>query len=331
MKTWMKLGIAAALAASALIYGGCGGDKGASSSASSSGKPIVAVVQLVEHGSLDLANKGFMDGMKERGYTEDKVHFDQQNAQGDQANLKSIASRFASEKPKLVCAITTPAAQTMANEIRDIPIVGTCITDYVTAKLVKSNDAPGGNVTGVSNLTPIEPQMQLALSLMPNAKKVGLIYTASEVNSEVQANMLRGYCKEHGLTVEERTIHSVNDIQQVAESLMGKVDIIYVPTDNTVASAMANLVKITDPHKIPVFAGAEIMAKDGALASLSVDYYKLGIQTGHMAADILDGKSKPETRAIEHQKEFPIVINKKTAESLGIQIPEEIAKKAQMV
>ncbi|WP_296954201.1 ABC transporter substrate-binding protein [uncultured Dialister sp.] len=331
MKKWMKLGMAAVLAASALIYGGCGSDKGAGSSAASSGKPIVAVVQLVEHGSLDLANKGFMEGMKERGYTEDKVHFDQQNAQGDQANLKSIASRFASEKPKLVCAITTPAAQTMANEIRDIPIVGTCITDYVTAKLVKTNDAPGGNVTGVSNLTPIEPQMKLALSLAPNTKKVGLIYTASEVNSEVQANMLRDYCKTHDLTVEERTIHNVNDIQQVAESLIGKVDIIYVPTDNTVASAMANLVKITDPHKIPVFAGAEIMAKDGALASLSVDYYKLGIQTGHMAADILDGKSKPETRAIEHQKEFPIVINKKTAETLGITIPEEIAKKAQMV
>lgn len=269
--------------------------------------------------------------MKERGYGEDKVQFDQQNAQGDQSNLKTIASRFKSEKPKLICAIATPAAQAVANEIKDIPIVGTAITDYTTAKLVKNDEQPGGNVTGVSDLASIDAQMDLGRQLVPNTKTVGLIYSSSEVNSEVQANMMKDYCKKNNLTVEERTVNSVNDIQQVAESLVGKVDFIYVPTDNTLASSIPTLMKITDANKIPVIVGADIMAKDGALAALSVDYYKLGVQTGHMAADILDGKIKPETAAIQHQKEYTIVINKKDADILGIKIPDKIAKKAQLV
>ena len=219
----------------------------------------------------------------------------------------------------------------MANEIKDIPIVGTAITDYTTAKLVKNDEKPGGNVTGVSDLASIDAQMDLGRALVPNAKTVGLIYSSSEVNSEVQANMMKDYCKKNNLAVEERTVNSVNDIQQVAESLAGKVDFIYVPTDNTLASSIPTLMKVTDANKIPVIVGADIMAKDGALAALSVDYYKLGVQTGHMAADILDGKIKPETAAIQHQKEYTIVINKKDADILGIKIPDEIAKKAQMV
>ena len=140
MKTWMKMSMAAALAAAALVYGGCGGSQPKGGAGSASGKPIIGVVQIVQHGSLDQANKGFVDGLKERGYGEDKVTFDQQNAQGDQSNLKTIASRFKSEKPKLICAIATPAAQAVANEIKDIPIVGTAITDYTTAKLVKNDE-----------------------------------------------------------------------------------------------------------------------------------------------------------------------------------------------
>lgn len=332
MRQWMKIGMAAALAAAALLYGGCGGGgQGGKQQLPPSDKPIIGIVQIVQHGSLDQANKGFVDGLKQRGYDESKVTFDQQNAQGDQSNLKTIASRFASEKPKLICAIATPAAQAVANEIKDIPIVGTAITDYTTAKLVKNDEKPGGNVTGVSDLASIDAQMDLGRALVPGAKNIGLIYCSSEVNSEVQANMMKDYCKRNNLAVEERTVNSVNDIQQVAESLAGKVDFIYVPTDNTLASAIPTLMKITDAHKIPVIVGADIMAKDGALAALSVDYYKLGIQTGQMAADILDGKIKPETAPIQHQKEYTIMINKKDAEILGIRIPEEIAKKAQMV
>ncbi|MEE3452724.1 ABC transporter substrate-binding protein [Dialister sp.] len=332
MGKWMKLGMAAALASAALLYGGCGGGgQGGKQQLPPTDKPIIAVVQIVQHGSLDQANQGFVEGLKKRGYDENKVYFDQQNAQGDQSNLKTIVSRFKAEKPKLICAIATPAAQAAANEIKDIPIVGTAITDYTTAKLVKNDEHPGGNVTGVSDLASIDAQMDLGRALVPNAKKIGLIYCSSEVNSEVQANMMKEYCKKNKLSVEERTVNNVNDIQQVAESLVGKVDFIYVPTDNTLASAIPTLMKITDANKIPVIVGADIMAKDGALAALSVDYYKLGLQTGQMAADILDGKIKPETAPIQHQKEYTIVINKKDAEILGIQIPDEIAKKAQMV
>lgn len=300
MGKWMKLGMAAALASAALLYGGCGGGgQGGKQQLPPTDKPIIAVVQIVQHGSLDQANQGFVEGLKKRGYDENKVYFDQQNAQGDQSNLKTIVSRFKAEKPKLICAIATPAAQAAANEIKDIPIVGTAITDYTTAKLVKNDEHPGGNVTGVSDLASIDAQMDLGRALVPNAKKIGLIYCSSEVNSEVQANMMKEYCKKNKLSVEERTVNNVNDIQQVAESLVGKVDFIYVPTDNTLASAIPTLMKITDANKIPVIVGADIMAKDGALAALSVDYYKLGLQTGQMAADILDGKIKPETAPIQ--------------------------------
>ena len=330
MKNWMKCGIAAALAAVALISGGCGG-QGSGQSGDASGKIKIGVVQIVQHGSLDEANKGFVDALKERGYGPDKVVIDQENAQGDQSNLKTIVSRFKAEKPKLICAIATPAAQAAANEIKDIPIVGTAITDYTSAKLVQNDERPCGNVTGVSDFASMDAQMELAAKLIPQAKHVGLIYCSSEVNSEVQANQMKDYCKKHGLTVEERTVNNVNDIQQVAESLVGKVDYIYVPTDNTLASSIPTLMKITDANKIPVIVGADIMAKDGALAALSVDYYRLGKQTGELAADILDGKVKPETSPIQHQKDYTIVINKQDADILGIQIPEEIAKKANMV
>lgn len=330
MKNWMKCGIAAVLAAAALISGGCGGQS-SGQSGDASGKIKIGVVQIVQHGSLDEANKGFVDALKERGYGLDKVEIDQENAQGDQSNLKTIVSRFKAEKPKLICAIATPAAQAAANEIKDIPIVGTAITDYTSAKLVQNDERPGGNVTGVSDFASMDAQMELAAKLIPQAKNVGLIYCSSEVNSEVQANQMKDYCKKHGLSVEERTVNNVNDIQQVAESLVGKVDYIYVPTDNTLASSIPTLMKITDANKIPVIVGADIMAKDGALAALSVDYYRLGKQTGELAADILDGKVKPETSPIQHQKDYTIVINKQDAEILGIQIPEEIAKKANMV
>lgn len=330
MKNWMKCGIAAVLAAAALISGGCGGQS-SGQSGDASGKIKIGVVQIVQHGSLDEANKGFVDALKERGYGPDKVEIDQENAQGDQSNLKTIVSRFKAEKPKLICAIATPAAQAAANEIKDIPIVGTAITDYTSTKLVQNDERPGGNVTGVSDFASMDAQMELAAKLIPQAKNVGLIYCSSEVNSEVQANQMKDYCKKHGLSVEERTVNNVNDIQQVAESLVGKVDYIYVPTDNTLASSIPTLMKITDANKIPVIVGADIMAKDGALAALSVDYYRLGKQTGELAADILDGKVKPETSPIQHQKDYTIVINKQDAEILGIQIPEEIAKKANMV
>lgn len=327
MKKWMKL-TAAALAATALLYGCGGSDNGGKKTAD--GKKQIAVVQIMQHGSLDAANKGFLDGLKERGYGAEKISVDQQNAQGDQSNLKTIASRFKSNRPDLICAISTPAAQAVANEIHDLPIIGCAITDFETAKLVKSNNKPETNVTGVNDRGPVEKQVDMGLKFLPAAKRLGLIYSSSEVNSQIQADQAKAHAASLGLTVVERTISSVNDIQQAAESMVGQVDFIYVPTDNVIASSIPTLVKVTDPAKIPVFVGADSMAKDGALGSLSVDFYKSGVQAGHMAADVLDGKIRTQDTAVEDPEVLEVIINKKSAETLGLTIPDEY-KNAKMV
>ncbi len=328
MKTWMKCA-AAALAAAALIgMTGCGGS--GEKAAPAGGKTKIAVVQLMQHGSLDAANKGFIDALAENGYGPDKIEVDQQNAQGDQSNLKSITARFKSADPALICAIGTPAAQSVANEITKTPIVGIAITDYVQAKLVKSDDAPGTNVTGASDKNPVSAPIDLAMKLLPDAKTAGLLYCSSEMNSEVQANEMKAYAESRGLAVETRTISSVNDIQQAAESLVGSVDFLYIPTDNVIASSVPTLTKVTDAAKIPVFAAYEQAAKEGALAAVSVDYYRLGKQAGAMAAKILKGEAKPETMPIETQKDLIVVINQKSAEALGITIPEDVARTAQL-
>lgn len=319
---------AAAVAATALLYG-CGGNSGGEKKTTDRKKQI-AVVQVMQHGSLDAANQGFLDGLKERGYGTDKISVDQQNAQGDQSNLKTIASRFKSNRPDLICAISTPAAQAVANEIHDLPIIGCAITDFETAKLVKSNSRPETNVTGVNDRGPVEKQVDMGLKFLPAAKRLGLIYSSSEVNSQIQADQAKAHAASIGLAVVERTVSSVNDIQQAAESMVGQVDFIYVPTDNVIASSIPTLVKVTDPAKIPVFVGADSMAKDGALGSLSVDFYKSGVQAGHMAADVLDGKIKTQDAAVEDPEVLEVIINKKSAETLGLAIPEEY-KNAKMV
>lgn len=322
----MKL--TAAAVAAALLYG-CGGSGGGEKK-TADGKKQIAVVQVMQHGSLDAANQGFLDGLKERGYEADKISVDQQNAQGDQSNLKTIASRFKSNRPDLICAISTPAAQAVANEIHDLPIIGCAITDFETAKLVKSNSRPETNVTGVNDRGPVEKQVDMGLKFLPAAKRLGLIYSSSEVNSQIQADQAKAHAASLGLTVVERTVSSVNDIQQAAESMVGQVDFIYVPTDNVIASSIPTLVKVTDPAKIPVFVGADSMAKDGALGSLSVDFYKSGVQAGHMAADVLDGKIKTQDTAVEDPEVLEVIINKKSAETLGLSIPEDY-KNAKMV
>lgn len=321
MEAWKKYTAAAVMAAAALMACGCGsaGEK----KAETGGKKQVAVIQIMQHGSLDAANKGVIDRLAERGYTADKIAVDQQNAQGDQSNLKNIASRFKHARPDVIIAISTPAAQSVANEIRDIPIVGVAITDFETAKLVKSNEKPGTNVTGANDRGPVEEQVEMGMKFVPGAKRMGLMYCASEVNSEIQAEQARKKAAELGLEVVEATVANVNDIQQAAESIAGDVDYIYVPTDNVIASSIPTLVKVTNEAKVPVFVGADSMARDGALGSISVDFYKTGLQAGDMAADILDGKGKPETMPVQDPKDLTVIINKTNAEILGITIPEE--------
>ena len=324
----LSLGAATLLAAG--VFAGCGGSP---ESARSGGKTYkVGIVQLVEHNALDAANKGFVDGLKERGLAEGKnVTLDKQNAQADQSNLQNIAQRFVSGKMDLICAIATPAAQTVANATKDIPIVGTAITVFVGAKLAASNEKPGGNVTGTSDMNPIKEQIDLLMKIKPEAKTIGVIYCSSEVNAEVQVKAMQEYAESKGLTVKVATISTVNDIQQAAQSLVGSVDAFYEPTDNVIASAMPTLVAITDAAKLPIICGEPNMVKAGGLATYGIDYYKLGVQTGHMAADILEGKSKPADMSIELAKDLKITINKADAARLGITIPEDVLKDADLV
>lgn len=316
----------------ALGLAGCGGGEKKAEAPKAPAKVNVGIVQLVEHAALDAANKGFVDGMKAKGYEEGKnVTYDRQNAQADQSNLQNISQRFVNNKVNLIYAIATPAAQTVANATSEIPIVGSAITDYKTAKLVKDNAKPGTNVTGTTDMNPVAAQLDLLLKIVPNAKTVGTIYTSSEVNSQLQIDILKEAAKKKNIVIKEATVSNVNDIQQAARSLIGKVDALYVPTDNIVASAMPTLTIVTEEAKLPIMCGEENMAKAGGLATLGVDYYKLGIVSGEMAADILQGKSKPQDMAIRGQKDFKALINMKVANKIGIKIPEDVLKGAEIV
>lgn len=319
---WKK-GIALALTAvsMAAVMAGCG-------NTASDNQKKIGIIQLVEHPSLDAANKGFIDGLASKGYKDgENIKIDYQNAQADQSNLNSIAQRFVSDKKDLMLAIATPAAQTLANATHDIPILGTAITDYETAKLVQSNSHPGGNVSGTSDMTPVEREVDLIIALVPNVKRIGALYTSSEINSQLQVEKMKAYAATKGITVVEATVSNVNDIQQAASNLVNQdVQAIYTPTDNVLASAMANLAQITDVAKIPVFAADEGMTMTGGVATYSVDYYKLGYQTGLMAAKVLSGEAKVADMAIEMQNDIKLTVNEERAKKLGITIPDALRK-----
>ena len=321
---WKRSMMMLALGLGALVgIAGCGNN-------ANNGMKQVGVIQLVEHPALDAANKGFVQALADQGFKEgETVQIDQQNAQADQSNLNSIAQRFTSDRKDLVLAIATPAAQTMANASHDIPIVGTAITDYVQAKLVKSDDKPGTNVTGTSDASPVDQQVDLILAIKPQTKKIGIVYSSSEVNSQIQAEKMKAYAATKGVEVVEVTVSNVNDIQQAAQNLVAQnVDAVYTPTDNVVASAIGNLVAITDAAKIPVFPAEEGQMKGGGVASYTVDYEKLGYQAGLMAAKILKGEAKPEDMPIETATELKLGINPEKAAQLGLTIPQDLLAKA---
>lgn len=311
------------------LMSGCGSEK---KEAAKDAKVTVGIVQLVEHQALDAANKGFVDGMAAKGYKEgENVTYDRQNAQADQSNLQNIAHRFVNNKVNLICAIATPAAQTVANVTGDIPIVATAVTDYVEAKLIKDAAKPGTNVTGTTDMNPVAEQLDLLLKIVPNAKSIGTVYCSSEVNSQLQVALLKKAAAAKGIEVKEATVSSVNDIQQAARSLVGGVQAIYVPTDNVLASSMPTLVSVTQEAKLPVICGEGGMVRAGGTATLGVDYYKLGVQTGEMAADILSGKAKPAEMPIQAQKDFTVLVNETAAKNIGLTLPDDVLKGAEVV
>ena len=326
------IAVAVALTGSAIVGGlsGCGKEE----AAQQGGKTLIpiGIVQLVEHEALDAANRGIVDALAERGYKEGvNVTIDRQNAQADQSNLQNIAARFVSNDSKILFAIATPAAQTLAAATKTIPIVATAVTNFEVAKLVASNEKPDGNVTGVSDINPVAEQFALLMKFAPDAKAIGTIYNSSEINSTYQIELLKKAASAAGVEVVEASVSSVNDIQQAVASLKGKVGGLYLPTDNIIASAVPVLMKSVFEAGIPTVAGEGGMVRAGILASIAVDYYTLGKMTGAMGADILDGKKKPADMPIQSQKAEKVLVNLKTAETMGIQIPEDILKTAETV
>ena len=331
----MKKWIAGIALGSMMLLAGCGGGNSSRSAGDSSAAAEadadalqIGIIQTTAHTALDRAREGFEDGLEEAGYTIGKdVVIDYQNAQGDQSNLNTITSQFASDKKDLVCAIATQAAVQMKSASSDIPIVGTAITDYESVGLVDSNDTPGGNVTGTSDMNPIEDQVALMQKMMPDLKSVGVMYCSAEENSRIQVELFKEQCEAAGISVKEMTVSNVNEIQQAATSLIGEdIQAIYVPTDNTLASAMPTLTGVTNESKIPVFTGEVGMLSGGGLATVSVDYYELGKQTGAMAAKILKGEAQPADMPIEMAQTTTTEINQEEVDLLGITVPDDLTE-----
>lgn len=292
----------------------------------------IGVLQLVEHASLDDTYRGFVDALKDAGYEDGKnIKIDYQNAQADQANLVTMSERFVKNKVDMILAIATPAAQAVAAATTDIPIMITAVTDPVMARLAESMEKPGTNVSGTTDAGPIDKQLALLKELFPEVKTLGILYNSSEVNSEVQAKQAEEIAIELGWEVRFGTITSVNDIEQVANSMAGKVDAFYAPTDNTIASAMPNLAKVAEEKKIPIICGAPEMISAGGLATIGLDYYKLGRQTGEMAVRVLKGEAVPAEMPIESLTDTDLIVNLDFAKAIGYAFPQEILDKATKV
>ena len=230
---------------------GCGGNSGSGSAAAGSDYTI-GVLQLTEHSALDAANDGFVKAIKKSGL---KVKIDQKNAQNDQSTCKSIADKFVGDGVNLIYAIATPAAQAAAGATADIPIVGCAITDYAASGLVQDNDKPGTNVTGASDLTPVAEQLEMMQKVLPDVKKVGLLYCTAESNSDVQIKAAKKELDKLGLEYTDFTVSSSNEIQSVVESAVGKVDALYSPTDNTIAAGASQVGQICKENKLPFVTG----------------------------------------------------------------------------
>ena len=289
---------------------GCGGNSGSGSAAAGSDY-TVGVLQLTEHSALDAANDGFVKAIKKSGL---KVKIDQKNAQNDQSTCKSIADKFVGDGVDLIYAIATPAAQAAAGATADIPIVGCAITDYAASGLVQDNDKPGTNVTGASDLTPVAEQLEMMQKVLPDVKKVGLLYCTAESNSDVQIKAAKKELDKLGLKYTDYTVSSSNEIQSVVESAVGKVDALYSPTDNTIAAGASQVGQICKENKLPYVTGG--------LFTLSINYEDLGYAAGEMAVKILKGEAKPEDMPIKHlsSKDLVVVKNDEMAEALGIDL-----------
>ncbi|GHX59510.1 hypothetical protein VCSRO11_0182 [Vibrio cholerae] len=288
----------------------------------------VAVSQIVEHPALDATRQGLLDGLKAKGYEEGKnLEFDYKTAQGNPAIAVQIARQFVGENPDVLVGIATPTAQSLVSATKTIPIVFTAVTDPVGAKLVKQLEQPGKNVTGLSDLSPVEQHVELIKEILPNVKSIGVVYNPGEANAVSLMELLKLSAAKHGIKLVEATALKSADVQSATQAIAEKSDVIYALIDNTVASAIEGMIVAANQAKTPVFGAATSYVERGAIASLGFDYYQIGVQTADYVAAILEGK-EPGSLDVQVAKGSDLVINKTAAEQLGITIPEAVLARA---
>ena len=337
LKKMMTAALALSLTASLAACGSSGsasGSAAASAPADSSTKgalPIIGIAQYGEHASLDNCREGFLEGLKEEGIEEGKnLTVDYQNAQTDTGTASTIADSFVSAKEDLICAIATPCAQSAYNSAMnaDIPVVYTAVSDPVAAKLANEDGSSVGNVTGSSDVLPVEEQLKMIRAMLPDAKKIGILYTTSETNSCSTVKEYQELAGKYDFEIVDTGINTSADIDMAATDLVSKVDCLCNLTDNTVVNALQTVLDKANNAKIPVF-GSEIeQVKSGCVASMGIDYYQLGIETGKMAAKILKGEEKASETPYITASKAELYVNTAAADKIGMKLDASYVKDA---
>ena len=329
MKNKLLAGLLTAAMAAVMATGCAGGSGGSSTGDGSSGKESykIGISQFAEHGSLDNCREGFLAGLEESGIKEvDNLTVDLKNAAADMGTAGQISGSFVSDKVDMICAIATPTAQSAYNAAMDagIPVIYTAVTDPVVAELAGEDGTPVGEVTGTSDKLPVEAQLQMMRQILPDAKKLGIMYTTSEANSVFTIKEYDALVEKYGFELVEKGITATADVALAADDLLSQVDCITNLTDNTVVASLPTILEKANDKKIPVF-GSEIeQVKIGCLAAEGIDYIALGKQTGKMAAQVLKGEKKASEMNFELITEPGFYVNNKVAENLGITVPQEL-------
>lgn len=291
----------------------------------------IGIAQFVEHPALDAARRGFIDALKEHGYVEGKnITYEVQIAQGSMANANTIAKLLVAGKVDLIHGISTPSSQACVNATKSIPIVISSVTDPVAAGLLKTLEAPGGNVTGTTDRTPVDRQLALILELSPKTRKIGFIYNFWEDNSLVYLKQLHQHAGKRGIEVVEARVSNSSGVLMAAKSLVGKVDAIHIPRDTTVVAAFDRVVKVCVDNNIPLYTADISSVARGAIAAVTIDYYRLGKQSGDMAYRILKG-ANPATMPVETLKDMKLYVNTGSAKKMGVTLPPAVLKRADKV
>ncbi|MBB2972495.1 ABC transporter substrate-binding protein [Mesorhizobium sp. RMAD-H1] len=291
----------------------------------------VAVTAIVEHPALDATRDGVKEALAEAGFKEgENLKFIYESAQGNAGTAAQIARQFIGDNPDVIVPISTPSAQAVVSATRDIPVVFTAVSDPVGAQLVKDFEKPGGNVTGLSDMSPVADHVALIKEILPNAKTIGFLYNSGETNSVSLLAALKEAAEKAGLTVVESTATRSADVQGAARALVGRADIIYVPTDNTIVSALEGAVAVAEENKIPLFTADTDSVNRGAIAALGFNYHDVGKQTGAVVARILNGE-KPGDIPVKVAAGTDLVVNLVAAKKMGVELPQALVDRATKV